>query len=253
MTHPEELLADYVDGTLEEDQRAVVAAHLEGCSRCADELALARRATAALASLEEQPVPFGVTGPVLAEAGRRFEQRGRVWERLQWGAGIAAAAALVLVVALNLGDGADQPASRAGSEEAATLESPLPEGATAGAAAGSAPPAAYEDQRSVDYDDAGVESLARESALSYTRELSAAQDAAFQSIPKDALACVEGSGGPAEEAGLIRLIRAEYRGTPAYLAVYAEGPGAGQPADRIAVWVVATTDCRILTLASLRL
>jgi hypothetical protein len=49
------------------------------------------------------------------------------------------------------------------------------------------------------------------------------------------------------------LIEAEYVGTPAYIAIYAEGPGAGQPADRVVVWAVAVEDCRILTTASLRI
>ena len=75
MTHPEELLAGYVDGTLGTDERAVVDAHLQTCDTCREEVGLARTAVRALATLEEVPVPFGVTGPVLAEAGRRFERR----------------------------------------------------------------------------------------------------------------------------------------------------------------------------------
>ena len=34
MTHPEELLAGYVDGTLTDPERAVVDAHLPTCERC---------------------------------------------------------------------------------------------------------------------------------------------------------------------------------------------------------------------------
>jgi anti-sigma factor RsiW len=127
MTHPEELLADYVDGTLEDEQRAVVDAHLPGCATCREELELARGALAALANLEDEPVPFGVTGPVLAEAGRRFERRRVVvYERLQWAAGLAAAAALVLVVALNIGGGSDRDGT-------ASLESTSAADAEAGA------------------------------------------------------------------------------------------------------------------------
>jgi hypothetical protein len=43
------------------------------------------------------------------------------------------------------------------------------------------------------------------------------------------------------------LIRARFEGTPAYLAIFTEGPGAGQPADRAIIWVFATDDCRILS------
>jgi hypothetical protein len=52
---------------------------------------------------------------------------------------------------------------------------------------------------------------------------------------------------------LDRLIEAQYQGTPAYFAVFLESPGGGQPPDSAIVWVVATRDCRILTLASLPL
>jgi anti-sigma factor RsiW len=117
MTHPEDLLADYVDGTLADQERAVVDAHLQACDVCREELELARSGLAALAALQEQPVPFGVTGPVLAEAGRRFERRRTVaWQRVQWVVGGAAAAALVLVVALslNLGGTERRPTAAAG-------------------------------------------------------------------------------------------------------------------------------------------
>ena len=112
MSHPEDLLADYVDGTLAERERAVVDAHLDGCARCSAEVRQAEAAKTALSELEDVPVPFGVTGPVLAEAGRRFERRpGVVWGRFQWAAGLAAAAALILVVALNVGGGDAQNAA----------------------------------------------------------------------------------------------------------------------------------------------
>ncbi|MGA9162639.1 MAG: zf-HC2 domain-containing protein, partial [Actinomycetota bacterium] len=84
MSHPDDLLADYVDGTLDERGRADVDSHLLGCERCRGEVGEARSARAALAEVEELPVPFGVTGPVLAEAGRRFERRrGIAWDRFR--------------------------------------------------------------------------------------------------------------------------------------------------------------------------
>jgi hypothetical protein len=49
---------------------------------------------------------------------------------------------------------------------------------------------------------------------------------------------------------LVQLIEAEYLHTPAYIAVFLQGPGADQPADTVVVLVVATDDCRILTFAS---
>ena len=64
MTHPEELLADYVDGALTDDERAAADAHLATCETCREEIELARQAVTALASLEEESVPFGVMNPV---------------------------------------------------------------------------------------------------------------------------------------------------------------------------------------------
>jgi len=61
-----------------------------------------------------------------------------------------------------------------------------------------------------------------------------------------ALACIVRSA-PDETGDLKRLIRARFEGTPAYLAVFTEGPGAGQAADRAIIWVFATDDCRILS------
>lgn len=258
-SHPEELLADYVDGTLPDEQRAVVDAHLQGCASCREEIELSRGAIAALARLEDEPVPFGVTGPVLAEAGRRFEgRRTAVFERLQWAAGLAAAAALVLVVALNLGGDTER-------DGVASLES-----STAAADAGGAAPEAaapgdlafafrgLEDQSGVNYDDAGIRALAQDAVPIVTGEaLSAAQDdGANARAADDALACIEASGAPTVDDPrdtLIRLVAAQYEGTPAYIAVYAEGPGAGQPPDRVVVWGVDQETCAILTTASLKI
>jgi hypothetical protein len=248
MTHPEELLAGYVDGTLSGAERAAVDAHLASCDLCREEVELSRAAVAALAALEDEPVPFGVTGPVLAEAGRRFERRRTlVWQRLQWAVGLAAAAALVAVVAVSLGRGGDE-SLRAGGD--AVVEAPAP--AEGEAALGQALPG-LERQRGVGYDDAGVRSLAR-SAVTAAEE--GATDGAIAYAPPDeALACLREGGAPLDEPGdvLVRLIEAEYLDTPAYLALFLEGPGAGQPADHAVVWVVATEDCRILTTASQRL
>jgi hypothetical protein len=259
MTHPEELLADYVDGTLNDEQRAVVDAHLPGCATCREELELARGAVAALARLQDEPVPFGVTGPVLAEAGRRFERhRVVVWERLQWAAGLAAAAALVLVVALNIGGGSDR-------DGAASLESTTAADAEAGAVApegedGQGPIAfrGLEEQEDVDYDDAGILALAQDAVPIVTGQTAPATEdlTASARAADDALACIEASGAPTvgdPRDTLIRLIAAEFEGAPAYIAIYAESPGAGQPADQVVVWAVDQQTCGILTTASLRI
>jgi len=257
VSHPDDLLADYVDGTLDERARADVDTHLLGCERCRDEVRLAANAKAALVELEDRPVPFGVTGPVMTEAGRRFERRrGVTWERFQWAAGLAAAAALVVVVALNVGDGgSENTPSPAAAGTAATGAA----GAEASDATASAPLPFFglEQQLDVNYDDEGIRAVASEAVRAVEAAAggeaagplaSGAEDSAQRT--GDAKGCVRQSGLQGPRDVLIRLIEAEFEGTPAYIAVFAEGPGAGQPPDHIVVWVVATEDCRVLTSAS---
>jgi putative zinc finger protein len=257
VTHPEELLAGYVDDALDDTQRAVVDAHLPGCALCSEEIELAQRAKTSLATLEEAPVPFGVTGPVLAEAGRRFERRrGVLWQRLQWSAGLAAAAALVLVVALNIGRGDSEQAAAPAAGAGATA--PAPEAADAEASGGAPAFLGLERQPNVTYDQAGVESVAQDAASAIVaaqqgRTAALAGSAAEYAGAGQARRCVARTGLPNPSDRLVRLIEAEFEGVPAYLAVFAQGPGAGQPPDHVVVYVVARDDCRILSTASLRI
>jgi hypothetical protein len=266
MTHPEELLADYVEGTLTERERALVDAHLSTCAVCREELALAGNAVSALATLEERPVPLGVTGPVLAEAGRRFERRRTVvWQRLQWGAGIAAAAALVLVVALNVGGNGADPALRA-------------EGEGAGAAVPDASAALERldviEKQDLNYTESDIRTLADRAARAAqggdqeeTVDAAAGGEAASPAaegvtlsgasefVPAaPAIECLRSAEVPLDDPRdrLVTILEARFARTPAYFAVLLEGPGAGQSADTVVVWVVARGDCRILTFAAQR-
>lgn len=249
MTHPQDLFADYVDGTLAPGERAVVDAHLSTCAACREEVELARSAVVALASLEERPVPFGVTGPVLAEAGRRFERRRvAVWERVRWAAGAAAAAALVLVVALNItGDGGDGSPTAGGTGAAG-------EAAEDRTAALMAPDVL--EKHDASYGDGDVRSFAQDAAVPPEDDqgLAGAEAApAIEFVPAaEGLRCLRTADVPVDEPTdeLVRLIEARYGRTPAYFAVFLESPGAGQPPDTAVVWVVARRDCRILTFAS---
>jgi hypothetical protein len=265
VSHPDDLLADYVDGTLAERERAVVDTHLDGCARCSAQIRQAEAARTALSELEDVPVPFGVTGPVLAEAGRRFERRrGVAWERFQWAAGLAAAAALIVIVALNVGGGdarnAATPAANSASGDTGAA------GGAEAAAPGAIHFAGIERQPNVNYDDPGIQAVALEAAdavvaaeQAQAAEPTSAPPEAFATSVQDskertALAkdCVRESGIQGPQDVLIRLIEAEFEDTPAYIAVFSEGPGAGQPPDHIVVFVVAKDDCRILSTASQR-
>ena len=259
MSHPEDLLADYVDGALDERERAAVDAHLLGCARCSAEVRQAGAARAALSQLENVPVPFGVTGPVLAEAGRRFERRpGVAWGRFQWAAGLAAAAALVVVVALNVG-GEDSQNAAAPERTRAVA------GGTGAGGAEAATPgvtfAGLERQTDVNYDEAGIQAVASEAAGAIVAAGDArGSQAAFATSAQDskertslARDCVDRSGVRGPNDVLIRLIEAQFEGTPAFIGVFSEGPGAGQAPDHVVVFVVAKDDCRILSTASQRI
>jgi anti-sigma factor RsiW len=260
VTHPDDLLADYVDGTLDERRRADVDAHLQGCARCREEVRLAGAAKASLAELEDVAVPFGVTGPVVIEAGKRFEQRGRAWDRFRWAAGLAAAAALVLVVALNLGRGDQQDAAK---PAAAGATGATGAAAGAGSAALTAVPfQGVERQPNMTYDEAGIRAIAiraRDALVAAEKserqtELVAPDASARFGFAGGARRCIQRSGLPTDDPRdiLIRLIQAKFEETPAYIAVFGESSGAGQPADHVVVWVVSSGDCRILHTASQR-
>ena len=261
MSHPEDLLADYVDGTLDERERAAVDAHLLGCAHCGAEVRQAEAARAVLSEFEDVPVPFGVTGPVLAEAGRRFERRpGVVWGRFQWAAGLAAAAALVVVVALNVG-GEDARNAAAPERTTAVAGGTGAAGGAEAAIPGAIPFTGLERQTDVNYDEAGIRAVANDAAGAVL----AAEDArgtqtAFAGAVQGskertdlARDCVDRSGVRGPNDVLIRLIEARFEGTPAFIGVFSEGPGAGQAPDHIVVFVVATEDCRILSTASQRI
>ena len=259
MSHPEDLLADYVDGALDERERAAVDAHLLGCVRCSAEVRQAGAARAALSKLENVPVPFGVTGPVLAEAGRRFERRpGVAWGRFQWAAGLAAAAALVVVVALNVGG---EDAQNAAAPERTTA---VAGGTGAGGAEAATPGVTFaglERQTDVNYDEAGIQAVASQAAGAIVEAGDArGSQAAFATSAQDskerttlARDCVDRSGVRGPNDVLIRLIEARFEGTPAFIGVFSEGPGAGQAPDHVVVFVVAKDDCRILSTASQRI
>lgn len=239
MTHPEELLAAYVDGALEEHERVVLDAHLATCETCREEVALASRARQALAGLPEVPMPVGVTRPVVAEVARQMAKPAPTsWRaRAYAAAGLAAAAALVAVIALGnlggVGSNGDAGGGGAGAERPAPTES----AATAESGA-----IALEHQ-ATDYGPETVQELA---AVAAERSAggaapTAADSAAFADDP--AFECVARGFSATPRDQLVRLIEARYEGEPAYLAVFLSSPKAGEPPDAVLVWVVAKRNC----------
>ncbi len=264
MTHPDDLLADYVDGTLPDRERAVVDAHLGTCPRCREEVELATSAVRALGTLEESEVPLGVTGPVLREASER-RRRPSFGPRTQWVAGLAAAAAIVAVVAISLGgpssdgrlDAAAPEATGGATEQQTSLAAEVP----------------LERQPGVNYDgEAGVKALATDAVRAFragegedpaapsvssapiTGEDATGAETAFRDgDPEPALRCLrrdEVTEDPATST-LVRLIEARFEDRPAYLAIFLQSPGPGQPPERAVVWTVSRDDCSILNVSVL--
>lgn len=255
MTHPEGLLAGYVDGTLTVKERAAVDAHLPACGACREEVQLASRARFLLSDLPEVDVPFGVNRPVMAEIAdqMRRSQPGAWRARLSWAFAAAAAAAVVVLVAIS-GRQLIQGGGAGGEAPAAAPSAAFDavEGDTEMAVL-----APLELQPDVDYDPAKVEALAGEVAAQVSAGAEAAPRAAA-GTPEAAVAfdCVlQGSGlSPGDpNASIVRLIDAKYEGQPAYLGVFLESPGAGQPPNKVIVWIVSKKDCSILSFASRRI
>lgn len=253
MTHPEDLLAEYVDGTLADDQRAVVDAHLVTCARCRQEIEAAGRAVSALAALPEEPVPLGVTGPVVAEAegaGHPAPRRRPAWERFQWAGGLAAAAALLLVAVVLL----PQLTGRSGDEGASggSARAPAAEAGGEDATLGVTAPPVQMEVLDRDLDDDDLRRLAEDAADAAPavpeREASAVLE------PADpAISCLTESGMIEGGDVLVRAIRAGYLGTPAYVGVFHESPAAGEPPEKILVLVVSSSECTFLTAISQRI
>lgn len=252
MSHPTELLAAYVDGSLSAEERDRVEAHLATCRTCREEVGLARAVLPALAALDEEPVPMGVTRPVVDKVGgarswsaeprthRRSGRRTKVSVAL--GGAAAASIAIVLAITLSGGTIGQMTAGPAGGD-----------GTASGAAREAAPGNVRLEKQDRNYDETSLRQLADAVARP------ALDTAAVPPAPtaKVAFGSADPAVGCLRRAGAsfsahdrpIRLIQARFEGTPAYLGVFVEGPTGKEP-DHVAIWVVATSDCRILRLVS---
>jgi hypothetical protein len=246
MNHPIELLADLVDGTLDERAFPGVQAHLDACAACRGDLAAARAGAEAARSLPLAPAPADLHRRVIeASGGGRGTPS---WYR--W-AGVAAAAAVVAVIALalpNVGDGGNV----AGNGDAATEQAPAADDAH-GSLSADEVRIQVED---ADYDPKALEALAENAAENAAGapfgEASPIRTAADDD-PAAAVRCVHRAFDGRPVGRLARLIQARFDGRDAYIAVYLEGPGAGQPPAIAAVWVASAEDCTVLSVASARI
>ena len=264
MRHPEEQLASYVGGTLDERERAEVDAHLRECEPCRQEVELAGRARTALATLPELDVPPETVRPGLERASPRW-RRDR-FRRTAWATGFAAAAGIAAILALVF----------VGGHPTGTTSAPLASQAAGAGTAASKAPAIRHLQ---DYGPSSINDLARSVARSSslagspsttsgvagaeaganapspsTLDKTGATPAtkfggaqAHASTPKACLA--QGSRGLGSTR-FLQLIEAHYQGSPAYIGVFLRD---GVLPDAVIVTVVSPSTCTLVASAEQRL
>ncbi|MFL5736064.1 MAG: anti-sigma factor family protein [Actinomycetota bacterium] len=251
MTHPDDLLADYVDGDLDERELAEVDAHLATCERCRADVRSARLARDRLASEPAVETPSGLTqdvldavrrdgggpdAPVVEVFGRRPAPR-RSSKPAAWLGAVAAAAAIVIGAFVFKGVTDQSGAGVAANSEATAPRVSEPTDTGQGANG-------VVLQPGHDYDEAGIERLA------------AAAAAGRVPVPETTLAGSDAAATAARCLGKgaqlrgderpIELIQATFDGKAADLGVY-RLPGSNGGPERIAVWVVSSRDCSVLS------
>jgi hypothetical protein len=243
MNHPFELLADLVDGTLDEGGLVEVQAHLDVCPTCREDVAHARAGRDAARSLPQVDAPAELHRSVVAAAGGQGpgKQGTPAWYR--W-AGVAAAAALVVTIAIALPNVGGGEADRATEDSQGTMAT--------GTESGDAASGRQVELQDVDYDATELEQLAR-AAGAVPAALSEANASPVTRADPAAARCVDRAFEEQPAGRLARLILARFEGRDAYIAVYLEGPGANEPPDTAAVWVASKDDCSILSFASARI
>lgn len=270
--HPEILLAEYVDGTLSSDARAEIEAHLAGCDRCREELALAEEARGALGRLRDVPPPEGLTFLVRRRAGRGLAPR-----TARWVAAGAAAAVLVgggmVAVSTVLGGDDDQaaleeaPAEAGGGVGAPTLERDAAEedAASQGALAAGQRIVPIYAESNLDYDQDDLVALGRRVrdraratiqgglAPTATEFFQDFDTSAFTPRVRQAVDCSLRDVPPEQLLVPFSIEAASFQGEPAYVAAFLQGPAPDLPYDRVVIWVVARDTCSLRSLATQRL
>ena len=109
------------------------------------------------------------------------------------------------------------------------------------------------DEEDTNYDGQALEELAESEGSRALSATFAGAEGAASGNANAAVRCVARAFNDLPVGQLTRLIRARFEGEEAYIAVYLEGPGAGQPPDTVAVWAASSKDCTILSFASARI
>lgn len=253
MTHPIELLADEVDGTLEPGDREALHDHLRSCSSCRDDVRLAasaRQALRALPSVDAPDIAEGFTPERVAAIRASSAAAPVAGTRSPWSrvvptlaaAAIVGAVALVLPRVLRSPDAVDRagaPAAEAVVDGARSLQiedtaydaAALDWLATTLAATLAADPGA-----------ASAPSAAEVSGESGA----AAGDQTFDGAARQAVECLQ-RAFPQASSEIEQVRRATYQGEPAYLGIVVEGVEA---VVTVTIRVAAVDDCSRLALTS---
>lgn len=249
MTHPEERLVDYVDGTVSPVDRAEVERHLSSCDRCSGEVVLARGGKNALRALAQVTAPAGIGDAALSEAGAALARPSSPtssprWQR--WGAvaAAAAAAALILTLVLPRITGSSTNDERAGQ--------PVP--AEGGPSVASAP-ARLQITRT-DYDSDSLTQLATDYAASHgsgggtTASPATSPTFASAAQTRTAVDCI--ATAYPELSHPVRLLQASFDHRPAYLGFFERSLARGGETDAILIAVVSSHACTPLSLTQAR-
>ncbi len=273
MSHPDPLLADYVDGTLDPSTRAEVDAHLRTCARCRGGVSLATAGANAAQRLGEPATPAGLGGAAVQEATRLAAERhpevtpiagrGRrrpTTSRVLAAAGAAALVLLVVVAAPKLGQdsGGSAPKEIAAAGPSAPTAYPRASAVEIQHADYSfeALPGVVTQFRTALSPEAGFEATA--SGAATAADASAVPQIPNRNVRTDtallpkAIDCLN-TAFDTPTGTLSRMVRAEYAGRPAYLGVYLIGPGADLPPTLLQLSVASVDDCRPLAQTTAKL
>jgi hypothetical protein len=265
MSHPDDLLAPYVDGSLSPEERVVVDAHLAGCARCRDEVELAGVARSALAELRGPvEVPSRVGAAALEEARESRTAPGHPgWYR--WIGAAAAAAAIVLAVAIavpTLTGGEDGSGGSLAAEDAVSgggggaEDAPTVERIDGNLDANDLPGLAEPVRRAALGVDTGLE--APDATAELDGETGFAEASALPAAAgrhATAVECLYTAFPPVADTELRRLLEIRFEGTPAYAGVFfaAAGTGSGDATwevDTLQVIVASRDGCALLSTAA---
>jgi hypothetical protein len=256
MTHPDELLAAFVDGSGSPDDIRSIESHLASCAECRADVAFARAGRTAMADLPELEEPgiarMDLPG-LLKEADAQIQPptyleerrgRGRLWEQVAWAAAVAAVVAGIVGAVVLI------------SRQAPTTSTSAPAKAPPQAEVTSSfAPAVVSN--GIDYSPDSVTALAKRlalpgnpapvpSAFTLPDARSSFSGAHGQLDPATVASCLREGSGLGGEAIPTYLELATFNSTPAYVGVFPSDAGG----PHLLLIVVSVEGCQPLFVVS---